>query len=290
MRERLNFKKIIFTSIAINAVQVSVILGIILYNLINRAQGKLHWNLEFGEILLLIVIITVFISSFFTIKNLYNLSFISSEQGMLKSTLEELEMVNRTLRGQRHDFINNLQVVYSLIEMDEYAEAKDYIEKVYDDIQKVNKILKTSNPAVNALLQAKLIYSEKKNIKMDINITTQLSTLVMPSWEFCRILGNIIDNAMYALETVNGYRCIKVEIFESLKVYGFSISNNGPKIPSTLIDKIFDNGFTTKGENGQGMGLAITREIMLRYGGNTRVKSDDSITVFEGWMPKQLEI
>lgn len=286
IRERLNLKKIVLASIVISFVQVVAIIVIITYNFMARERSSIQWNIQIGDIIILPAVLTVFISSFITIKNLYSISFISSEQGSMKSTLEQLEGLNRTLRAQRHDFVNHLQVVYSLMEMNEYDEAREYIEKVYDDIQSINRVMKTSNPAVNALLQAKLIYCEKKNIEVKLNISTRLEALVVPSWEFCRVLGNIIDNGIYALEEKRCDRSITIEIFENLRNYGFKISNNGPAIPVEIIDKIFVEGFSTKGEDGQGMGLAITKDIITRFGGEIRVISDDISTVFEGWIPK----
>lgn len=287
MREKLNFKKILLTSTVIGFVQAAAIIVIIIYNLIIRERSNLQWNLEIEDIILLIAIGTVFISSFITIKNLFSVSFISNEQGAMKSTLEQLEGLNKTLRAQRHDFINHLQVVYSLMEMTEFDEARNYIEKVYEDIQKINGVMKTSNPAVNALLQAKLIYCEKKNIEMKLNITTGLEMLAIPSWEFCRVLANIIDNAIYALEGKSQYKYILVEIFENMRNYGFKISNNGPQIPLEIINKIFIGGFSTKGDNGEGMGLAITKDIISRYNGDIKVSSNDTCTFFEGFIPKQ---
>jgi two-component system, LytTR family, sensor histidine kinase AgrC len=286
MKKSLNFKKLIQASIVISLIQAVAIIIIIIYNFTIREKSHLQWGLEIGDFILMVAVLTVFTSSFITIKNLYSVSFITNEHGTMKSTLEQLESLNKTLRAQRHDFINHLQVVYSLMEMDENEEARNYIEKVYTDIQKINGVMKTSYPAINALLQAKLIFCEKKDIHMKINVTTSLESLAVPSWEFCRVIGNIIDNGIYALEGVAGNKFIQVEIFENMRSYCFIISNNGPKIPYAIIDKIFIEGFTTKGKSGQGMGLSISRDILTRYGGELKVISNDDITEFEGLIKK----
>ena len=41
----------------------------------------------------------------------------------MDETIDAMGQFNNTLRAQRHDFLNHLQVVYSLIEMGEYQEA-----------------------------------------------------------------------------------------------------------------------------------------------------------------------
>jgi two-component system, LytTR family, sensor histidine kinase AgrC len=146
--------------------------------------------------------------------------------------------------------------------------------------------LKTANPAVNALLQAKLLFCEKRSISLEFYITSRLDNLNVPSWEFCRVLGNLIDNSIYALGGKVEDRIIELYIYEDLKNYGFKIKNNGPEIPEKTINKIFEPGFTTKGELGQGMGLAISKEILEAYGGNIKVTSNDKETIFEGWVSK----
>ena len=74
----------------------------------------------------------------------------------MDDTIDAMSQFNNTLRAQRHDFLNHLQVVYSLIEMEEYEEANEYIEQVYGRITAISRVMKTANPAVNALLQVKV--------------------------------------------------------------------------------------------------------------------------------------
>lgn len=78
--------------------------------------------------------------------------------------MKNLENQNSKLREQRHDYLNQLQIVYGLLELEEYTEARDYLDPVFKDIMKVNRALKTSQPAVNALLQAKMDEAESQDI------------------------------------------------------------------------------------------------------------------------------
>lgn len=178
--------------------------------------------------------------------------------------------------------MNHLQVVYSLIEMDEHKTAAEYIEKVYNDIQKVSRVMKTSNAAINALLQAKLMTCEKHGIAVELDVTTQLKDMKIPTWEFCRVLGNLLDNAIYALQDKNQNKLLRIDLHEDLKYYYFKVTDNGEPIPAHLFDKIFEPGFTTKGDKGEGMGLAISRDILENYGGSISVSSDSDMTAFEG--------
>ena len=204
----------------------------------------------------------------------------------MEHTLENMEVLNNTLRAQRHDFLNHLQVVFSLMEMEEYKEAQDYIETVYGDIASLSRAMKTASPAVNALLQVKLAACEKKGIPVDLEIRSAWQALSIPGWEMCKILSNLIDNAMDALKETPNPR-LKIHLSEDVRSFRFQVSNNGPMIPLEVQDRLFVPGFTTKGQ-GHGMGLFIVRQTLLERGGDIQVSSTPEETLFNGWIPKTI--
>lgn len=285
MKNNLNINKTIGTIITINIIQITSVIAILIFKNTIKNQIK-QGQLINIDVFIYIVLGIIIFNSFVTLRDFYLINKHSNKYEMIKNSLEQVENLNKTLRAQRHDFMNHLQVVYSLIEMDEYDEAKEYIDRVCNDIQKVNKVLKTTNPAVNALIQAKLLYAEKRGINMELNIRTPLKDLKMPSWEFCRILGNIIDNAIFVLEKKDSNRFLQIDLCEDVKNHKFSIKNNGEKIPDLLINRIFEVGYSTKGDKGEGMGLHIVKELLSEYGGEIKVQSDEKETVFEGKIPK----
>ena len=270
----------------LNLSQVALIAAVLLYITgLSEDPGLLAnpWVIA----LLLVMLAVIIINSLAALRNRSSTLRSIYQLRMLEETLSRLETLNSTLRAQRHDFLNHLQVVYSLMEMKEYSAAADYIEKVYDDIQRVSKILKTSNAAVNALLQAKLLTCEERGIKVELSVTTQLKNLKIPSWEFCRVLGNLLDNAIYALREKEGGKLIKIDLYEDLKYFYFKISDNGVPIPKELHKKIFEEGFTTKCGEGEGMGLPISAGIMEKYGGCITLSGEGEYKVFEGKVPRQ---
>lgn len=206
----------------------------------------------------------------------------------MDDTIDAMSQFNNTLRAQRHDFLNHLQVVYSLIEMAEYQEANDYIEQVYGRITSVSRVVKTANPAVNALLLVKTAACEKAGVAVEVAITSKWENLenAMPDWEMCKVLSNLIDNAIDAMESLPAsQRRLMIALGENVKQYTFQVENTGEKIPETIRERIFIPGFTTKGE-GHGMGLHIVRRTLQERGGDIRVESDDEHTVFSGFVPK----
>ena len=284
MKININISKASVTIIVLNTILLAAVLTAAVYSL---TQGQFIKDISGSNInaFLLFSILIVTVNSFIVIHDRYSLKRADNRYGNLKNTLSQIEHLNNTLRAQRHDFLNQLQVMYSLLEMNEYQEAQNYIENVYKDILKVNRYLKTSSPAVNALLQAKMLACEKEDIEVELKVSSQLTDIKIPAWELCRVLGNLIDNSIYALKGKNDKKQLLIEIFQELKCVGLRISNNGPEIDRSLIEKIFTPGFTTKGELGEGMGLSIVKEIVQTYEGTVKVQSSPDETVFEIRIP-----
>ena len=89
---------------------------------------------------------------------------LKKEMAMLEESFMDLRQLNFELRSVRHDYLNHLQVVYGLLELEEYDELKSYLKPVYKEMMKTGKALKTSKPALNALLMAKMKEAETQGI------------------------------------------------------------------------------------------------------------------------------
>lgn len=207
-------------------------------------------------------------------------------------TIDNLEGLNMKLRSQRHDYINQLQVVYGLLEIGEYEEARSYLKPIFNDMMKVGKALKTRIPAVNALLMAKMQTAEARGIDMYVEVKSDLKNIGVEGWELCKVMSNIIDNAMTAVEAggrEEGDKKVYIEINETPDTYIIRITNNGPVITEEEKSNIFKSGYTTKKEPGHGEGLAIVTRILREHGARMRVDSSKQETVFEAEFFKQPE-
>ena len=208
----------------------------------------------------------------------------------LEEAYGQLEDLNREMRAQRHDFMNHLQVVYSLIEMNEPGEAMDYMDRIYGDMQRVSQMLRTSCPAVNALIQAKVVEASERGAELKLSIAAKWDDELMPAWEICRVLANLIDNALDAAcmaDHPDGEKpTVELVLGEDLRSWFFSVRNNGPVIDEKTRRRIFEPGFTTK-STGQGMGLYIVSQTVAQLGGRITLETHEGDTVFSGFVPRR---
>ena len=287
LREKLNIKKAARFAITVNALQVAAMLAVLLYAVFRASpEGR---AVEIAAIAAALLIVSW--GAVLDIREALNAGKIAEQARMLEEAYRQLEDLNGTLRKQRHDFMNHLQVVFSLLELNDPDEAMKYVENVYGDIKKTGSVLKTSIPAVNALIAAKRQDCEEKGIALEIRIDAPWRDMPVPGWEMCRVLGNLMDNARDALleDADNADKRIALTIDETPRAYSFRVENNGPAIPPSVQPSIFQMGFTTKSD-GHGSGLAIVRDILEAYGGTIEVESSDSSTAFVGSVPKRMEI
>lgn len=101
-----------------------------------------------------------------------------------------MQKLNGELRSQRHDYLNHMQVVYGMAELEKYAELRSYLEPIYRDMMKTGKALRTSVPAVNALLMAKMGEAEAAGIDFYVEVRSELKDLRIEPWELCKVLSN----------------------------------------------------------------------------------------------------
>ncbi len=264
-------KKIIRALLIISGIQFLVEISVLV-------MAGIKLTGEVNEIVFISVGIMIF-SSIVLFLVLY--LFYGNQNNNLEESMKNLEELNTKLRAQRHDYLNHLQVIYGLMELEEYEEAKKYMQPVFKDIMKVSKALKTKQPAVNALLQAKMEAAEKEEIDFYMEIRSDLKAIAIEPWDLCKILGNLIDNGITALKEKEGERQLHVEMWEDREKYYFDIYNNGPMIPKENRELIFRQGFTTKKEEGHGMGLSIISRIIKENDGKITLFSDEKRTSFQ---------
>jgi len=85
---------------------------------------------------------------------------------------------------------------------------------------------------------------------------------------FSQVIINLLKNACEALQSGNMEDpTLTIKLLQTEDAVRLEISNNGPSIPAEIKEQIFIPFYTTKDE-GSGVGLSLSKQIMLKMGGD----------------------
>lgn len=97
---------------------------------------------------------------------------------------------------------------------------------------------------------------------------------------------NLLDNA---IKFSPEYATVAVLIREQQNTLEVTVSNQGPKIPKEKLGRIFDKfyqGDESHSTEGNGIGLALVKQIVQLHEGKVSVVSENDITAFTVTLPK----
>jgi signal transduction histidine kinase len=102
-----------------------------------------------------------------------------------------------------------------------------------------------------------------------------------------RVFTNLISNAVDVMSEKGGALSVRVSLKEAinqLPQIEVTVADNGPGIPDSLRERIFEP-FVTGKPRGTGLGLAITKQIVTTHRGAIYVTSFPGGTVFHVELP-----
>jgi two-component system nitrogen regulation sensor histidine kinase NtrY len=107
---------------------------------------------------------------------------------------------------------------------------------------------------------------DKKGIEVKLNVEPSELEVTVDKDMLEQVLLNLLQNAEHAVDNVTSPRvCLNAFLNKRGHVV-IEVSDNGKGIPDGIGNKIFVPFYTTK-QQGSGVGLALTRQIMLAHGG-----------------------
>ena len=187
-----------------------------------------------------------------------------------------------SMRANNHDFTNKLHVILGLIQMEMYSEATSYIQNItMVQRETISKVMNCINePAVAALLIGKIARASELNVKFVLREGCYYSPtdISVPSEILVTVIGNLIDNAFESMNDMNynGQKELLFGMYSNPGALLITTDDTGSGIEEGNIDRIFENGFSTKGA-GRGTGLYQVRSLVENVGGKITVESQEGI-------------
>ncbi|WZL72879.1 GHKL domain-containing protein [Clostridiaceae bacterium 35-E11] len=231
------------------------------------------------------LLVAVFLSGLLGVVALYMLrEFVvlmekEKELDMQKVILKQMGESNDLLHAQKHDFLNHIQVIAGMLYLGKMERAQEYLKGISEgmvfDKKDIEVLEELEYPHLYTLFLNKIHKCKEMGIEIhyDIEKTEYLNDY--HSIDLVRILGNLLDNAIYEVKSLKKeLRKINISIFEDREEVIFEVYNIQPIISKEIQNKIFDKGFTTKEDKGTGMGLYNVKNVVGKYGGSVEVISE----------------
>lgn len=184
------------------------------------------------------------------------------------------------LRANNHEFINKLQVIAGLLQMDRPQEALAYIGNISEEhAQTITPVMQlVHNASVAALILGKLNNMRELDIRLTLLANSSLPehSRYLSTHELVTVVGNLLENAIEAVnaQPPGSDRSVVMQITEDETGLLIVISDSGVGIREEDLLHIFDSGYSTKSHHGRGVGMALVKSAVDRHGGNLEVDSE----------------
>ncbi len=188
-----------------------------------------------------------------------------------------------------HDKVNNQPEVSTYIQMGlaEVERLESFVNELLDYASPVKQISSARN--INYLIEATLQFIDKQCRNSKIVVRTELSAQIpeifIDQEKIRQALLNILLNAINAMPEGGELKIKTSFIKERHDDFTFSenenskagwliirISDTGPGIPDSIVNKIFDPFYTNR-KGGTGLGLSITQNIISEHKGKIKVSN-----------------
>lgn len=186
-----------------------------------------------------------------------------------------LQQMNWELRMQYHDYNHHLGMINVMLKMNQVEAARKYLKGIVTELEQIEEVVRTGNQTLNALLYSKISRAKVAGVNVKVNTINQIKELGLSNWDLNRIIGNLLDNAIEALGSLeDGDKTVEVIIDGGTEENRFEVKTMGIVIKKEIEERLFERGYTTKKEKGHGLGLAICQELVNQNRGKLLIEKD----------------
>ena len=241
-----------------------------------------NWSVYNAVAIILILIINILVFYFFYevtkyYKKAYDRYAIENRNKYYKNQLKVIMESEEAIRKLKHDYKNHMIVLMRYFEDNNKKAGIKYIENLIGDFYSSGNISETGNIAVDSLLNYKLKDYKNKNINLKTELTIPSENLFVLDYHIDIILGNLLDNAIYAVDN-----CDKKEITVVIKYINKALFIRIENTFNGKVNKSKENFKTIKTDKkNHGYGLKNVKRIVELYNGQIDVKYIEDKFLFE---------
>ena len=223
-------------------------------------------NLALFLIYLALLAISIFIVLYLAFKQ-YQIQQREQEMQNFESYVTSLEQINQDMRKFKHDYVNILSSLRTFIDDKNYDGLYTYfynhiLEASHHEQLNQQAMMMLNNLKINSLkglLTTKILQAQSHQVPFYIEIVEGISEIPVDPIILNRMVGILLDNAIEAAREVENGE-VRVAFINMNEAILFVVSNTFDEQLNLKVHKIYQEGFSTKGEN-RGLGLSNLREM-----------------------------
>ncbi len=215
-----------------------------------------------------ISLISFIVMSIYTITRVVKLNLTTKQLANAEEYNKTLQILHDNVRCFKHDYDNTVATIGGYIRTNDMEGLKKYYKELEEDVIKVSSLYILNpniinDPGIYSLLATKYHIAEELNIKMNLTVLLDLSTINMKIYEFTKILGILLDNSIDACKECEE-KVINITFMNDEKNKRQLLIIENTYLDKNIdLDRIFEKGITSK-ENHTGLGLWEIRKILKR--------------------------
>lgn len=147
-----------------------------------------------------------------------------------------------------------------------------------DLINQLLEFTRIKNPRVQSLSVEQLLEDALSRsgptgeVRIETSIQPSRAVIHADPTDLSRVLANLIRNAVQSIEETEASGTVRVQVRDSGTDVILEVSDNGPGIPESELQRIFEPLYSTR-SRGTGLGLPICAELVEAHGGRLEVRS-----------------
>lgn len=199
-----------------------------------------------------------------------------TEMRQMAEKLTGVSLYAEALRAQTHEFMNKLHVILGMVRLGDYDRLNNYVNQIASRYQaEVGSLVKKiKDPVLAGFIIGKISLAREAGITMTVSEDSFLPEPAEPEvvHELITIIGNLINNSLDAVEK-STCKCVNIDFSWDNDILTIEVSDTGSGIDEGVKNKIFAQGYSTKGTD-RGLGLYLIQRSLERLGGQITVISE----------------
>ncbi len=206
--------------------------------------------------------------------------YAQSLDGIMANYIKEVNDLYAQIRGWRHDYHDHLQSLKVYLHDGDVAQAQHYLSELETSLGDIEQIVRSGNPMLDAVLNAKLTMAKNQQIPMNVKAFVGPQPLIKDV-DLVVILGNILDNALEAIEAqpATDDRFLRVYIAIMKQQLYISVTNTRPA------DQYINYDYASTKNDKRGLGIRRINALVEKYNGMINRQYEEGVFVTEIALP-----